>query len=182
MSQPTPSFRGRDVDYEVEVSGGKVDRVRRVDFVGGTATPVELEKRPCFEIVCGRRSSCVECPAQAVATLPVGAERTAICHTAGNYEISTAVHAEPFLVRVRLRHLRGDHLRDAQTARIAQLSRDATLSPRERQVLEQLLHGASSDDIASKLGISPRTVKFHQTNLLNKLGADSRVDLLRILA
>jgi len=36
-------------------------------------------------------------------------------------------------------------------------------------------------DIAQQLGIAPRTVKFHQANVLQKLGADSRVDLLRVL-
>jgi DNA-binding NarL/FixJ family response regulator len=56
----------------------------------------------------------------------------------------------------------------------------AGLSPRERQVLDLLLLGRSHQDIASILGISARTSKHHQANVLDKLGADSRVDLVRI--
>lgn len=60
--------------------------------------------------------------------------------------------------------------------------RDAGLSEREREVLDLLLLGRSHDEIAAVLGISPRTSKFHQANILEKLGADSRVDLVRLLA
>jgi DNA-binding CsgD family transcriptional regulator len=41
--------------------------------------------------------------------------------------------------------------------------------------------GRSLDEIARILGIAPRTVKFHQANVLQKLGADSRLDLMRLL-
>ena len=54
------------------------------------------------------------------------------------------------------------------------------LSPREREVFELLLYGRTAAEIASKLGVSTRTVKFHQTNLLDKLDADSRLDLFRL--
>jgi DNA-binding response OmpR family regulator len=56
----------------------------------------------------------------------------------------------------------------------------AGLSQRERQVLDLLLLGRSHQEIASVLGISARTSKYHQANVLDKLGADSRVDLVRI--
>lgn len=54
------------------------------------------------------------------------------------------------------------------------------LSPREREVFELLLYGFMADEIADKLGVSTRTVKFHQTNVLDKLDADSRLDLFRL--
>jgi DNA-binding CsgD family transcriptional regulator len=57
----------------------------------------------------------------------------------------------------------------------------AQLSERERSVLTYLLMGRSLGDIALILGISPRTVKFHQANVLEKLGADSRADLVRLI-
>ncbi|MFO0556430.1 MAG: LuxR C-terminal-related transcriptional regulator [Polyangiales bacterium] len=62
-----------------------------------------------------------------------------------------------------------------------QLAADACLSLREREVLDLLLLGRSLNDIALVLGISPRTAKFHQANVLAKLGADSRFDLMRLL-
>jgi DNA-binding NarL/FixJ family response regulator len=56
----------------------------------------------------------------------------------------------------------------------------ANLTPREREVLELLLLGRIHEDIAQMLGISERTSKFHQANLLAKLGAESRHDLVRL--
>ncbi len=58
----------------------------------------------------------------------------------------------------------------------------AGLTAREREVLELLLLGRTHEDIAVALGISERTSKFHQANLLEKLGAESRLDLLRLFA
>jgi DNA-binding NarL/FixJ family response regulator len=55
----------------------------------------------------------------------------------------------------------------------------ATLTPRERLVLTQIVRGFSSKEIARALRISPRTVEFHRTNLLKKVGARNTVDLLR---
>jgi DNA-binding CsgD family transcriptional regulator len=67
---------------------------------------------------------------------------------------------------------------DAKVARVAE---GHGLSDRERQVLHLLLRGHRVEDIAAMLDIAPRTVKFHQANVLQKLGADSRMDLLRVL-
>lgn len=65
---------------------------------------------------------------------------------------------------------------DRRTEIIAQ----ARLTEREREVLELLLLGRTHEDIAHVLGISERTSKFHQSNLLVKLGAESRLDLMRL--
>jgi DNA-binding CsgD family transcriptional regulator len=54
-----------------------------------------------------------------------------------------------------------------------------TLTPRERVALAQIVRGLSSKEIARDLDISPRTVEFHRTNLLKKLGAKNTVDLVR---
>jgi DNA-binding NarL/FixJ family response regulator len=60
------------------------------------------------------------------------------------------------------------------------LVEQARLTEREREVLDLLLLGRTHEDIAELLGISERTSKFHQTNLLAKLGAESRLDLMRL--
>jgi DNA-binding CsgD family transcriptional regulator len=65
--------------------------------------------------------------------------------------------------------------------RIAQLARTAGLSPREREVLHLLLLGRSYSEIGVALEISPRTARFHQRNVLEKIGAESRLDLFRLL-
>jgi DNA-binding NarL/FixJ family response regulator len=53
------------------------------------------------------------------------------------------------------------------------------LTPRERLVLTQIVRGFSSKEIARAVRINPRTVEFHRTNLLKKVGARNAVDLLR---
>jgi FixJ family two-component response regulator len=60
------------------------------------------------------------------------------------------------------------------------LARVATLSPRERNVLELLIHGNCNKTIASTLGISPRTVEVHRANMLTKLKARASADAVRI--
>lgn len=56
----------------------------------------------------------------------------------------------------------------------------ATLSPREREVLQALVDGKANKVIAHDLGISPRTVEVHRANLMDKLGARSLPELVRI--
>lgn len=56
----------------------------------------------------------------------------------------------------------------------------ANLSKRETQVLRQVILGGSNPKIAAQLQITVRTVKFHVHNLMAKLRAESRGDLLRI--
>lgn len=52
------------------------------------------------------------------------------------------------------------------------------LSPREKEVIEYLSQGLSNHDIATILNVSINTVKFHNHNIFNKLGVDSRVALI----
>jgi len=56
--------------------------------------------------------------------------------------------------------------------------RNGHVSSREREVLEGLLDNLSNKEIASKLNISERTVKFHVSNLLSKFGVQRRADLI----
>ncbi len=57
-----------------------------------------------------------------------------------------------------------------------------TLSPREKEVLALVAEGRSNKAIAEALFVSPNTVKTHVASLLNKLDADSRVQLAAIAA
>src|SRR5579885_2576928 len=56
----------------------------------------------------------------------------------------------------------------------------ASLSNRERQVLEGLVAGNPNKTIAFDLGISPRTVEIYRANLMTKMGANSLSDLVRM--
>ncbi len=54
------------------------------------------------------------------------------------------------------------------------------LSARERQVLHLLVQGKSNVEIASLLVISAKTVSTHRVNVMQKLGAGSLADLVRL--
>lgn len=63
---------------------------------------------------------------------------------------------------------------DAVTAKLT------ALTPRERDVLEQLVVGHPNKIIAHELNISPRTVEIHRANLMKKMQADSLSHLVRM--
>ena len=52
------------------------------------------------------------------------------------------------------------------------------LSRREKEVLDTVLESLSNKEIASRLNISERTVKFHVSNLLTKFSVQRRADLI----
>lgn len=58
----------------------------------------------------------------------------------------------------------------------AAVTAGAPLTPREREILEMLAEGANNRVVASRLGISRHTVKFHVASILAKLGARSRTE------
>ena len=60
------------------------------------------------------------------------------------------------------------------------LNRLASLSERERQVLEGLVAGQANKVIAAAHGISPRTVEVYRANLMTKMKAKSLSDLVRM--
>jgi len=59
-------------------------------------------------------------------------------------------------------------------------ARLATLSNREREVLDGLVAGRANKQIAFDLGISPRTVEIYRANLMAKMQAGSLSELVRM--
>jgi two-component system, LuxR family, response regulator FixJ len=58
-------------------------------------------------------------------------------------------------------------------------ARIATLSPRERQVMEGLVAGLSNKLIAREYDISPRTIEVYRANVMTKMQAGSLSELVR---
>lgn len=56
----------------------------------------------------------------------------------------------------------------------------ATLTPREREVMDMIVAGGHNRDIAEKLGISPRTVEVHKARVMQKLQVDGVAQLIRL--
>jgi two-component system, LuxR family, response regulator FixJ len=67
----------------------------------------------------------------------------------------------------------------SSTAKEAE-TRVASLTSREREVLEHLVAGQPNKVIAHELGISPRTVEIHRAHLMEKMQARSLSDLVRL--
>jgi FixJ family two-component response regulator len=58
--------------------------------------------------------------------------------------------------------------------------RAAQLSPREKQVMELFVQGKAAKVIAYELGLSTKTVETHRSNVMDKMGVRSLVDLTRL--
>jgi FixJ family two-component response regulator len=56
----------------------------------------------------------------------------------------------------------------------------ASLSPREREIMAQVVRGRMNKQIAASLGLSEITVKVHRGHLMQKMGAKSLVELVRM--
>ena len=59
-------------------------------------------------------------------------------------------------------------------------SRVASLSPRERQVMDGLVAGLSNKLIAKEYDISPRTIEVYRANVMTKMQAGSLSELVRL--
>lgn len=59
-------------------------------------------------------------------------------------------------------------------------ARIAALTPRERQVLDLVTQGKPNKVIAGDLGASPRTVEIHRAHVMEKMGATSLAQLVRM--
>jgi two-component system, LuxR family, response regulator FixJ len=56
----------------------------------------------------------------------------------------------------------------------------AQLTPPEREVLDQVLHGEANKVIAASLGVSRRTIEDRRSRVMQKLGVDTLADLVRV--
>src|SRR6202011_1545938 len=68
--------------------------------------------------------------------------------------------------------------RDSESMAAAQ--RVAGLSPRERQVLDALVAGRSTKQVAYVLGISARTIGVHRARMRARLGTHSLAEAIRL--
>lgn len=54
------------------------------------------------------------------------------------------------------------------------------LTPRELEVMDRVVTGLHNREIATELGISPRTVEVHKARMMDKLGVNNIADLVRL--
>ena len=56
-----------------------------------------------------------------------------------------------------------------------------TLTPREREVLELVVRGRPNKTMAQEMGLSQRTIELHRSRVMEKMGANSVAQLVRML-
>lgn len=93
---------------------------------------------------------------------------------------------KPFSDHVLIDCVRTALLRDRETRRsISETAeireRRGRLTEREREVLAHLIEGASNKTMAFELGIAQRTIELHRSNVMNKMGARSIAQLVRMV-
>ena len=88
--------------------------------------------------------------------------------------------AETLAQRIR-EALRLDAERRTARCELAALrARAATLTRREREVLERVAAGQANKRVAIDLGVSERTVEIHRSHLMKKMGVRHLADLVRL--
>jgi DNA-binding CsgD family transcriptional regulator len=169
-----------DYDYEVRGYTRGVFEMQAFCAIGRAEEPI---RGRCYEVLHGRSAACEGCPLTQFEAIPGSrlAVRTLGDQQYREYEVVSAVALDEERARVSVRRLSSGAFPALLQAKLEELSERAKLSERERVVLKHLVAGAALDEIASALNIGVRTVKFHQANLLAKLGADSRSDLMRLV-
>jgi two-component system response regulator FixJ len=75
----------------------------------------------------------------------------------------------------------GSRARSRNAEAITAIHLLASLTPRERGVLDKLVQGRSNKVVAFELGISPRTVEIHRAHIMGKMEASSLSDLVRMV-
>jgi FixJ family two-component response regulator len=69
----------------------------------------------------------------------------------------------------------------AESAEIEDIRRRVEiLTPREREVMERVVTGMMNKQIAHELGTVEKTIKVHRSRVMEKMGADSLAELVRV--
>ena len=113
----------------------------------------------------------------------------------GHAEVSMAVRAvkagaidfieKPFSDQLLLDRVRQALEVDLEAREVRRRREDArrrlaTLTAREREVLDLVVAGKANKEIASALGVSPKTVEVHRAHVMSKMCVDSLAELIRI--
>jgi len=94
--------------------------------------------------------------------------------------IEKPFHDEELLTSIR-NALKFDEKRRALQSRRAEIAvRLAELTPREHEVMEMVTEGRANKEIATVLRVSAKTVEAHRARVMDKMGASSLAELVRM--
>ena len=139
----------------------------------------ELEPSKLF-VFCEKESGAAQFRAESTADLDCAVERLA-----GIFAMQCLVHGQnpsDFVVLVPANGALTERLMSRANDLLAQgraVSNPASLSPRQREILDGIISKLANKEIAGQLNISERTVKFHVSSLLTKFRVSTRSELAR---
>ena len=172
VREGTAALIERQADMEIAGVAGSLDELRPI-LADATVQVLLLDLRlgdeSGFDVL--RREAAGHMPAVVVVTsydYPQYADAALRLGAAG-FVVKTAPTAELL-----------DAIRRAATGGLhfgVRPGNGVSLSDRERDVLRQVVEGASNDEIGARLGISARTVESHLRRLFERHGAASRTEL-----
>jgi DNA-binding CsgD family transcriptional regulator len=176
--RPEPNFL-EVVDYRVAHTptnkSGQLLTVR----IGGRAVPKrEYAALSCWEFLQGRLTPCARCPLFGETG---STARWAVLREGGTPYQLIELDKHASTADVTLTRLSDGVVTALCEEKLQQLARSARLSSQETRVLELVATGSQTKEIANALVYSAPTAKFHGTNMLRKIGADSRLALLRLM-
>lgn len=141
----------------------------------------KLEPEPSkLFVFCEKESGAAQFRAESTADLDCAVERLA-----GIFAMQCLVHGQnpsDFVVLVPADGALTERLMSRANDLLAQgraVSSPASLSPRQREILDGIMNKLANKEIASELNISERTVKFHVSSLLTKFRVSTRSELAR---
>ena len=119
-------------------------------------------------------------PDIAVLMLSMHSEPTYVrtCMEAGarGYLLKNAMDLE--LVEAVKQVAKGEQVLDPRLVLLPEDGGTGSLTPRELEVLQLIVHGKSNKDIAVLLGLSANTVSVHRANLMQSLGVHNTAELV----
>jgi DNA-binding CsgD family transcriptional regulator len=147
--------------------------------------PVQTEKaqessRPNALIFCEKNTGVAQFGAASDGDLDFAVERAA--GLLAMQCMARGTEPEDFAILAPVERMFAERLVARATELLTQgrsASNTAQLSPRQQQILNSVICHRENKEIASRLNITVRTVKFHISSLLNKFGVDNRADLAR---
>lgn len=95
--------------------------------------------------------------------------------------VEKPVNDQVLLERVQLAIEQDERMLQTREYRREYESRMARLTPREREVLDKLLEGRSTKQVATDFGISVQTAAKHRSRVLAKMEVESEAELVQLM-
>jgi PAS domain S-box-containing protein len=147
-----------------------------LDILGSTAD--QVVERTCHEVVHGTADPPAVCPHLKAITEGGSVVQQAFGSRGGTHVLLSVIPMFGASGRLLATVHVGRVVHEGQAGRIDG-SLSPHLTPRQKAVLELLTEGRSSKEIASQMGLSPRTVEFHKRQLMARLKVNNIAGLIR---